>query len=51
MSFVKYRVKEGATDFGISPKEVSEIIGKYMEKLGISLFVGLNILRLIIYPF
>ena len=32
MSFVKYRVKEVATDFGISPKEVSEIIGKFMEK-------------------
>ncbi len=32
MSFVKYRVKEVATDFGMSPKEVSEIIGKYYEK-------------------
>jgi len=32
MSFVKYRVKEVATDFGIAPKEVSEIIGKFMEK-------------------
>ena len=32
MSFVKYRVKEVATDFGISPKEVSEIVGKYYEK-------------------
>ena len=32
MSFVKYRVKEVAADFGIAPKEVSEIIGKYMEK-------------------
>ena len=32
MSFVKYRVKEVATDFGITPKEVSEIIGKYYEK-------------------
>ena len=32
MSFVKYRVKEVATDFGISPKEVTEIIGKFMEK-------------------
>ena len=32
MSFVKYRVKEVANDFGIAPKEVSEIIGKFMEK-------------------
>ena len=32
MSFVKYRVKEVAADFGISPREVSEIIGKFMEK-------------------
>ena len=32
MSFVKYRVKEVATDFGVSPKEISEIVGKYYEK-------------------
>ena len=32
MSFVKYRVKEVAADFGVTPKEVTEIIGKYMEK-------------------
>ena len=32
MSFVKYRVKEVAADFGIAPKEVSEIIGKFYEK-------------------
>ena len=32
MSFVKYRVKEVAADFGITPKEVSEIIGKFMDK-------------------
>ncbi len=32
MSFVKYRVKEVASDFGITPKEVSEIIGKFGEK-------------------
>ncbi len=32
MSFVKYRVKDVATDFGVSPKEISEIIGKYYEK-------------------
>jgi len=32
MSFVKYRVKEVAADFGVTPKEISEIIGKYMEK-------------------
>ena len=32
MSLVKYRVKELAADFGIAPKEVSEIISKYFEK-------------------
>ena len=32
MSFVKYRVKEVAADFGMTPKEISEIIGKYSEK-------------------
>ena len=32
MSFIKYRVKEVAADFGITPKEVSEIIGKFGEK-------------------
>ena len=32
MSFVKYRVKEVAADFGVSPKEISEIVGKYGEK-------------------
>ncbi len=32
MSIVKYRVKDVAADFGITPKEVSEIVGKYYEK-------------------
>ena len=32
MSFVKYRVKEVAADFGVHPREISEIIGKFMEK-------------------
>ena len=32
MSFVKYRVKEVAADFGVTPKEISEIVGKYGEK-------------------
>ena len=29
MSFVKYRVKEVAADFGKTPKEISDIIGKF----------------------
>ena len=29
---VKYRLKEVATDFGVAPKEISEIIAKYGEK-------------------
>ncbi len=32
MSFVKYRVKEVAADFGVTPKEISEIISKFYEK-------------------
>jgi len=32
MSLVKYRLKEVAADFGVAPKEISEIIGKYYEK-------------------
>ena len=32
MSFVKYRVKEVAADFGVTPKEISDIIGKFGEK-------------------
>ena len=32
MSFVKYRLKEVASDFGVTPREISEIIGKFFEK-------------------
>ncbi|MDR0889485.1 MAG: translation initiation factor IF-2 [Oscillospiraceae bacterium] len=32
MSFIKYRVKEVAADFGMAPKAVAEIVGKYFEK-------------------
>ncbi len=32
MSFVKYRVKEVAADFGMAPKDIAEIIGIYYEK-------------------
>ena len=32
MSLVKYRVKDVATDFGVTPKEITEIISKYFEK-------------------
>ena len=32
MSFVKYRLKEVAADFGVTPKDVAEIISKYFEK-------------------
>ena len=32
MSFVKYRLKEVATDFGTTPKEIADIIGKYYER-------------------
>ena len=32
MSLVKYRLKEVATDFGVSVKEVTEILGTFFEK-------------------
>ena len=32
MSFIKYRLKEVATDFGVTPKDIAEIISKYGEK-------------------
>ena len=32
MSLVKYRVKEVATDFGVTPKEIAQIIGQFFEK-------------------
>ena len=32
MSFVKYRLREVAADFGVTPKEVAEIISKFFEK-------------------
>ena len=32
MSFVKVRLKELAADFGVAPKEISEIIGRFGEK-------------------
>ena len=31
MSFIKYRVREVAADFGMTPKEVSEVAGKYFD--------------------
>jgi len=32
MSFVKYRLKEVATDFGTTPKVIADIISRYYEK-------------------
>ena len=32
MSFVKYRIKEVAADFGMQPKEIAAIVEKYFEK-------------------
>ncbi len=32
MSLVKYRVKEVAADFGVAPKVIAEIVGKFFEK-------------------
>ena len=32
MSLVKYRVKEVAADFGVTPKVIAEVVGKFSEK-------------------
>ena len=32
MSLVKYRLKEVATDFGVAPKVIVDILTKYSEK-------------------
>ena len=32
MSLLKYRLKEVAADFGVAPKEIAEIVGKFSEK-------------------
>ncbi len=32
MSLIKYRIKEVAADFGVAPKEIAEILGKFFEK-------------------
>ncbi len=32
MSLVKYRLKDVATDFGVAPKQISEVLGIYFEK-------------------
>ncbi|MDY4582853.1 MAG: translation initiation factor IF-2 [Candidatus Faecousia sp.] len=32
MSFVKYRVKEVAADFGVAAKEIAEIVGKFYDR-------------------
>ena len=32
MSLVKYRVKEVAADFGVAPKEIVDVVGKFFEK-------------------
>ena len=32
MSFVKYRIKEVAADFGVAPKDIAAIVEQYFEK-------------------
>ena len=32
MSLIKYRLREVAADFGVTPKEIAEIISKFYEK-------------------
>jgi len=32
MSLVKYRLKEVATDFGVTPKDIAEVMGKFFER-------------------
>ena len=32
MSLVKYKLKEVATDFGVTPKDIADVMGKFFEK-------------------
>ncbi len=32
MSLIKYRLKEVATDFGVTPKDIAEVMGKFFER-------------------
>ena len=32
MSFIKYRLRDVAADFGVTPKEIAQILEKYCEK-------------------
>ncbi len=32
LSLVKYRLKEVATDFGVTPKDIAEVMGKFFER-------------------
>ena len=32
MSLVKYRLKEVATDFGVTPKDIAEVMGKFFDR-------------------
>ena len=32
MSLVKYRLKDVATDFGVTPKDIAEVMGKFFDK-------------------
>ena len=32
MSFVKYRLKEVATDLGLTPKDIAEVMGKFFDR-------------------
>ncbi len=32
MSFIKYRIREVASDFGMAPKDVAQIVAQYFEK-------------------
>ena len=32
MSLVKYKLKEVATDFGLTPKDIADVMGKFFEK-------------------
>ena len=32
LSLIKYRLKEVATDFGVTPKDIAEVMGKFFER-------------------
>ena len=42
MSFVKYRLKEVAADFGVAPKQIAQIMEQFLTVDGKVLFIQME---------